>query len=194
MQLNGTWAIHKRSRWKPGCAIPTSGTARRAGCRVNLIEEPENDGQELVQAAGNQESAGTVSGPRRDEIPEKSPGRLAAGLRSGRLYPADKVVFSYLAIVAVLIIANCTRVRLWWLLVLLHLLAMAMIGAVARLVDPTMTDETDDLGGEPPNSVSPGKTSSIVRSWYPLILIPLTYKELGYLIPVVHPHDFDREL
>jgi len=71
------------------------------------------------------------------------------------------------------------------------LLAIAMIVAVARLIDPTVTG---DMGGEPPNSVSPGKTSSIVRSWYPLILIPLTYKELGYLIPLVHPHDFDREL
>jgi membrane-associated phospholipid phosphatase len=33
-----------------------------------------------------------------------------------------------------------------------------------------------------------------LRSWYPLVLIPLTYKELGYLIPLIHPRDFDREL
>jgi membrane-associated phospholipid phosphatase len=34
---------------------------------------------------------------------------------------------------------------------------------------------------------------------YPAILVsvspdPMTYKELGYLIPLIHPHDFDREL
>jgi membrane-associated phospholipid phosphatase len=32
------------------------------------------------------------------------------------------------------------------------------------------------------------------RSWYPLFLIPLTYKELSYLIPQVHPNDLDWQL
>ncbi|HKV42108.1 MAG TPA: phosphatase PAP2 family protein, partial [Blastocatellia bacterium] len=32
------------------------------------------------------------------------------------------------------------------------------------------------------------------RFWYPLPLILLSYKELGYLIPRIHPHDMDRQL
>src|SRR5262249_51692920 len=113
-----------------------------------------------------------------------------AGPSPERLSPADKVVLSYLAIVGILIIAACNRVELWWLLVPLHLLAIAIIFAVARPVYHIMPEAS---GAEPPDIVSPARLS-VVRSWYPLILIPLTYKELGYLIPLVHPHDFDREL
>jgi len=93
-------------------------------------------------------------------------------------------------IVGVLIIAHYSRVKLWWLLVPLHLLAMAIIFAMGRRIDPSVGGHTR---AERPDSVSLGGMS-IVRSWYPLILIPLTYKELGYLIPLVHPYDFDREL
>jgi len=34
----------------------------------------------------------------------------------------------------------------------------------------------------------------LIRGWYPVLLIPITYKELSYLIPLIHPHDFDATL
>lgn len=34
----------------------------------------------------------------------------------------------------------------------------------------------------------------ILRDWYPLLLTPLFYKQLTYLIPYLHPQDFDSVL
>jgi len=103
-------------------------------------------------------------------------------LQPGKLRPPDKVVVIYLATVAFLILASYDRVRLWWLLVPAHGLAIVLIFLLGRL------DSIHSIQGWR------AKTLSIARSWYPLILIPITYKELGYLIPLIHPHDFDREL
>lgn len=35
---------------------------------------------------------------------------------------------------------------------------------------------------------------SFLRGWYPVIVIAITYKELTYLIPSIHPRDFDTAL
>jgi len=43
-------------------------------------------------------------------------------------------------------------------------------------------------------SASPRLPVSFLRAWYPVALIPFTYKELEYLIPRIHPRDFDWEL
>jgi membrane-associated phospholipid phosphatase len=34
----------------------------------------------------------------------------------------------------------------------------------------------------------------LIRGWYPVALIPITYKELSYLIPLIHSRDFDPTL
>jgi hypothetical protein len=34
----------------------------------------------------------------------------------------------------------------------------------------------------------------LIRGWYPVALIPITYKELTYLIPLIHPRDYDETL
>jgi membrane-associated phospholipid phosphatase len=100
-------------------------------------------------------------------------------VHAGKLSPPDKVVLTYLTIVAFVTLATYYRVKYWWLLVPLHVVAMALIIGLSRRAD-----------------IRDGRQStwSVVRFWYPLILIPMTYKELGYLIPLIHPHDFDREL
>src|SRR5207247_6518089 len=36
--------------------------------------------------------------------------------------------------------------------------------------------------------------ASFILGWYPVLLIPITYKELSYLIPLIHPYDFDATL
>jgi membrane-associated phospholipid phosphatase len=112
----------------------------------------------------------------------------AADLRGGRLSPADKVALLYLTIVAGLILISHNRIEFWWLLIPAHLFAMSAILAMARLRGPSRPDVMEL------DSFRPVSAWPVARSWYPLILIPLTYKELGYVIPLIHPHDFDREL
>ena len=38
------------------------------------------------------------------------------------------------------------------------------------------------------------RIAQLIRGWYPVALIPITYTELRYLIPLVHPRDYDLEL
>ena len=145
---------------------------------MNSTGQPDSGGQVPVPSAGDHETTGSSAGAVENPNPislERSRRRL----HSGKLSPPDKVVVTYLTIVAILILATYDRVRLWWLLVPAHMLVIAFIFWLARR----------DYIKE-----SRLKISSVVRSWYPLILIPMTYKELGYLIPLIHTHDFDREL
>jgi membrane-associated phospholipid phosphatase len=161
---------------KLACEIRINGIARRAGCRVNSTEQPESGGQVPVPSAGESEITGTSAGENHSPAAYRERGRL---LHLGKLRPPDKVVVTYLAIVTILTLGTHDRVKFWWLLVPAHLLAMGFIFGLAHL---------DYVRDWPP------KRPSIVRSWYPLILVPMTYKELGYLIPLIHPRDFDREL
>jgi membrane-associated phospholipid phosphatase len=144
---------------------------------VNSTEQPDSGGQ--TQSAGNSENAGTTARAGESQSPAVHRERDGFFFDPGTLRPPDKVIVTYLTIVAILIIASYDRVKFWWILVPAHLLAIAFIFGLARL-DQTREKRT--------------KTFTLVRSWYPLILIPMTYKELGYLIPLIHPHDFDREL
>lgn len=99
--------------------------------------------------------------------------------------PADKVAVAYLAIVAILILLFSTRVPWWGLLCAGHATLVGLILLIARSL---------------PVSPSPSVLSSrpsrlafkfLIRGWYPVALIPLTYKELSYLIPLIHPRDYD---
>jgi membrane-associated phospholipid phosphatase len=105
---------------------------------------------------------------------------LAGRPHPDRLSPADKVVVSYLAVVAVLILVAMSRVDYWWWIVEAHIAAIAAVLLIARL---------------PPWLSEPGsRFARVSHAWYPVILIPFTYAELEYLIPRIHPYDFDLEL
>lgn len=99
---------------------------------------------------------------------------------AGLLSPADKIIIAYLILIAALILISIDRVRYWWLLVAAHILAIATVVIIARWYRR--------------HSASGRRLVALVRGWYPVGVIPFTYKELTYLIPLINPKEFDREL
>lgn len=99
------------------------------------------------------------------------------------LNPTDKVVIAYLTIIAALILAFSYRIPLWPRLIAAHAAAIAAVTLIAK-----WSQSSSRL------AVYKFQISRFVRSWYPVALIPTTYKELSYLIPLIHPRDFDAEL
>ncbi|MFL6212692.1 MAG: phosphatase PAP2 family protein [Blastocatellia bacterium] len=94
------------------------------------------------------------------------------------LYPADKIVIAYVIIIAALIVAFNSRIPIWWQLLAAHALAIGVVLLIARW---------DQV-------VSGRVAASFLHGWYPVAFIPATFKELTYLIPLVHPRDFDIQL
>jgi len=166
---------------------------------VSMDIERESDqstswqGTEVVRLS-SRSSDGETAMPDRLPRPAKNQGvyeypiRLDGGLQPGRLSPADRIAFYYLAFTGILILIFHRQIDGWLELTAAHALAIAGIFALSRL---KVANPTRLTGGEPHG---PATLVAFARSWYPLILIPLTYKELSYLIPLIHPHDFDREL
>jgi membrane-associated phospholipid phosphatase len=111
------------------------------------------------------------------------------------LYPADKVVIVYLTIIAALIIAFSFRIPVWPPLIAAHLLVIALIFGLAKW-SQSISRRASALphSGSKPSRFSVISISQFIHDWYPVALIPTTYKELSYLIPLIHPHDFDIEL
>jgi membrane-associated phospholipid phosphatase len=103
---------------------------------------------------------------------------------SGTFSPADKIIIAYLIIIAALIVISIDRVRYWWLFVAAHALVIATVVFIARWYRRAPQEAS------PP----PRPFAEIVRGWYPVAVIPFTYKELTYLIPLINPREFDREL
>src|SRR6266571_8976555 len=106
--------------------------------------------------------------------------RLVGDRLKFEVKPADKVVIGYLAIIATLILIFSYRIVLWgWFCVL----QAALIGAVLLIAKHR------------PPAHSPNRAfARFLGGWYPVILIAITYKELTYLIPGIHPGDFDSTL
>ena len=98
----------------------------------------------------------------------------------GSLIPADKVVIAYLAAVGGLVVLSAGRVPFWWVFAAAHVATIAAVVLIAKY-DRRVAALPRSLAG-------------LVHAWYSLVLVPLTYKELSYLIPLVHPRDFDWEL
>lgn len=94
-----------------------------------------------------------------------------------RLSPADKIFIGYLIILAGLILISIERVEKWRLLIALHIAGISFVVVLAKFIAPR-------LGG----------FGRFLRGWYPVALITTTYKELEYLIPRLHPRDFDWQL
>lgn len=115
---------------------------------------------------------------------DKHPARFA-----GLFSPADKVVIAYIAIISALILIFSHRINRWPLLILGHAIAIAVVVLIARFGRQATLEINSRVTVSPPLRVA-----AIIRGWYPVALIPATYKELTYLIPLVHPRDYDVEL
>ena len=102
------------------------------------------------------------------------------------LHPADKIVIAYVVIIAALVAAFSFRIPGWWQLLAAHALAIAAVWVIAK----------GDQSSSPPLAASPRRrvAASFVHGWYPVALIPATFKELTHLVPLLHPRDFDVEL
>ncbi len=97
------------------------------------------------------------------------------------LNPADLATAGYLSVIVILSIIFSHRIPLWWVIWIGHGFAIALIFMIAKISQPLATNP------EPSRLF-------FIRSWYPVALIPLVYKELEYLIPRIHPRDYDHEL
>jgi membrane-associated phospholipid phosphatase len=94
-----------------------------------------------------------------------------------RLYAVDKVIIAYLCILSVLILFSTERIEKWYLFIIAHTLASLFFVVLAKWLAPRL-----------------GQVGRYLRGWNTLLVIPLTYKELEYLIPRIHPRDFDWQL
>jgi membrane-associated phospholipid phosphatase len=92
----------------------------------------------------------------------------------GALAPADKLVIAYFTLISVLVALSPTPLSAWWLLIGAHAAVITAIVAIAMWPG--------------------GRTQQFVRAWYAAVLVPLSFKELEYLIPRLHPRDFDWQL
>ena len=101
------------------------------------------------------------------------------------LNPADKVVIAYLVVIALLISIFRHRIVWWEALCVGHAIVVAVVVLIAKWEQSVS------------RSPAPSPRLSIARfarGWYTVALIPLTYKELSYLIPLIHARDFDAGL
>jgi len=126
--------------------------------------------------------AETAAGKRIDGLAKEPRLFFAKNLR---LNPADKVAIAYLLLIALLITIFSYRINWWLFLLLSHALAIETVLLVAgwKRADTPSSVATPGAG-----------LARFVRGWYPVALIPITYKELSYLIPLIHPRDFDAAL
>jgi membrane-associated phospholipid phosphatase len=91
----------------------------------------------------------------------------------------------YLVVIAFLIAITSPRIEGWTFLLGGHAAAIGVVVLIARW---------ERSVNQSAGSSTRAHIARFVRGWYPVILIPLTYKELSYLIPLIHPHDFDSAL
>lgn len=156
----------------------------RDGTSENQVETPALDSSGSVARAERRTSkADAGAAPARDEGGTPAlPGRF--------LVPADKVAAGYLIVLSLLILANRERIGLWVQFVAAHTIVVALIALIARW--DRVTDPAE--AGADPLRHAPSRLARFIHGWYPVALIPLTFKELGYLIPRIHLHDFDSAL
>src|SRR5262249_5368316 len=95
-----------------------------------------------------------------------------------RLNPAHKTASAYLAIITVLTILSMQRVTYWPEIASAHLLAAVAILLLASLAERAPLGASSNI-----DSPVSAKILKFVHGWYPVALIPLTFKELTYLVP-----------
>ena len=104
------------------------------------------------------------------------------------LTPGDKVVIAYLSIIAALILIFSYRIEWWVWLLAGHAAVIGLVILIAKC-DHAFARHSHPLSRSPSFRVS-----SLIHGWYVIPMIALTYKELTYLIPCIHPRDLDATL
>jgi membrane-associated phospholipid phosphatase len=101
---------------------------------------------------------------------------------AGRLRPSDKLSLLWLLVTAVPAVLMLPGYLQAMHINPLRVLVPHAAGIIALLVLPALTYR----------SVNPWVI--FIRSWYPVLVVPLMFTELYYLIPAVNPHDADALL
>ena len=140
---------------------------------------------------GGRPRAGAMpgSGPESPSLSANSSGLdVPGGLpRAGLLSPADKVAIAYFIIISILVAISRERIGSWLQFIAAHALVVAMVVLIARWGRQAHVSS-------PSLPANAQRMARLVHGWYPVALIPLSYKELTYLIPRIHARDFDGAL
>jgi membrane-associated phospholipid phosphatase len=137
------------------------------------VNQHEKKGRRGEREKGRRDDTATR---RLSDVQSHSP-TFDIGIYDGVLTPVDKVIIAYLVILSTLILLSTERIENWLLFVAGHTLAIAFFVALAKWIAPPL-----------------GNIGRYIRGWNTLLVIPVTYKELEYLIPRIHPRDFDWQL
>lgn len=100
------------------------------------------------------------------------------------LEPAEKIVIAYLVVLAGLMVFVNSGLLTWTRLVGIQAAGIAIVLAMAYAERRTR-ERHSALGM---------RIVGFVRSWYLVAVVPVIYTELRYLIPLIHPRDFDLQL
>lgn len=118
--------------------------------------------------------------------------------RGGLLSPADKVFIAYIIIISALVLIFSDRLDLWRQLIIAHALAVALVALIAKWEQRERVKfcraVTSSETGSDYSRRSGATIAAFIHGWYPVALIPITFTELRYLIPLIHPRDYDLEL
>jgi membrane-associated phospholipid phosphatase len=106
----------------------------------------------------------------------------------GSLTPADKTVVAYIAVIALLIIARAGHVEAWPWFLGAHVVGILVIIALAK------SSRAARVRVSRSSASLIDRALLFIHAWHPVATIPTTYMELSYLIPRIHPRDFDVEL
>lgn len=93
------------------------------------------------------------------------------------LHPADWITLGFLAFMTVMALLSIPRNPAWWVYVLAHAAAVAIILVMIRK-----------------QRVSDSGLFRVIRYWYPVALVPIVFWEVGQLVQAVHPANFDTRL
>lgn len=118
------------------------------------------------------------------KILEKSQNHESFLRRFSSVNAADKIVVIYLGIICLLILFFRNAIEYWGWLSACHVVLVALVIGLA----------ISDRGDRRISASHRNTFVSFIRGWYPIPLIVLNYKELTYLIPRIHPGDFDAAL
>src|SRR5688572_33336151 len=91
-------------------------------------------------------------------------------MKRRRLTAPDGVILAYQSIIAVIIVATWTR----------HDLPAAYLGLNLALIGTT-------IGLAWLEVVRPSKLTTFLHAWWPVLAVPLSFKEVAWVVPGVQP-------
>jgi membrane-associated phospholipid phosphatase len=86
------------------------------------------------------------------------------------IWPSDWIIFAYIAIISFILGISFDRISWAYLLAVYHILMILLIGLILFAY-----------------SRFRGRFWRVLRCWYPILVLSAGFRELGYIIPCIHP-------